>query len=250
MIGDPEIGPVHLVEDGQTGDRFLVYSSSGGERLDIKFEGDTLWMTQAQMAELFGRDVASISRHIRNVLDGNELDEEGNLRKVQIASSTKPITLYSLDMVISVGYRVSSKQGTLFRRWATQVLVRFAQSGFVVDKVRLKSPDNRDRIRELREIVRDLRADEANLYLELRAICALCQDYDPNLDQAREFYQRTQAKLIYAVTSHTPSEIILKRADAAKPDMGLQTWPAENIRKKDVTVSKNFPMLYLTNPLQ
>jgi hypothetical protein len=159
---------------------------------------------------------------------------------MQIASSTKPVTIYSLDMVISVGYRAQSKQATLFRRWATDKLVQFATKGFVVDVPRLKRPENRDRIRELKEFIRDIRSDEANLYRELRSICAMCQDYDPHGEESREFYKKTQAKLIYAVCSNTPAEVLKHRADANEPNMGLTTWENDNIRKADVTVSKNY----------
>jgi hypothetical protein len=232
--------PVHLIQDVDTGDRFLVYGTEKGLRLDIRFEGEMLWMTQAQIATLFGREISSISRHISNILVEGELDEHSNLQKVQIAPSTKPTTLYSLDMVISIGYRVSSIQATLFRRWATGVLVQFAKKGFVVDSLRLKAPDSADRVRELREIIRDIRSDEANVYRELRQICAMCQDYNGNSEVAREFYQRVQAKLIFAVVSHTPAEIISNRAQHSQDNMGLQTWPNDNIRKSDVSVSKNY----------
>jgi hypothetical protein len=152
----------------------------------------------------------------------------------------RQIEHYNLDAVISVGYRVSSAQATVFRRWATGILVQFAKKGFVVDAPRLKNPENVDRVAELREIIRDIRSDEANVYRELRRICSMCQDYDPATEAAREFYQRTQAKLVFAVTSHTPSELITKRADYAAENMGLQSWPNDNIRKTDVTVSKNY----------
>ncbi len=163
------------------------------------------------------------------------------MQKVHIAGSTRPVTLHSVDMVISVGYRVSSAQATLIRRWATGILVQFAAKGFVVDSQRLKSPGNADRIAELREIIRDIRADEANVYAELSRICSLCQDYDPSTPAAREFYRRTQAKLVYAVTSHTPAEIVADRARSDQPNMGLQTWPNDHVRKGDVVVvSKNY----------
>lgn len=232
--------PVKLTEDPSTGDRFLIYGTDKGIRLDIRYEGETLWMTQAQIAELFGRDQSVISRHIANVLDEGELGAESNMQKVHITGSARPVTLYSLDMVISVGYRVSSAQATLFRKWATQKLVQFATKGFVVDTPRLRDPDNADRIAELRDIIRDLRADEANVYRELRQICAMCQDYDGESEAWREFYKQTQVKLLYAVTSHTPAEIIAERADASEPDMGLRTWPGDNIRERDVAVSKNY----------
>jgi hypothetical protein len=238
-LAEADDEPVHLTEDADTGDKMLVYATAKGLRLDIRYQGETLWMTQAQIAELFGRDVSTISRHIANVFEEGELDEASSLQKVQITAG-RPAALYSLDMVISVGYRVSSAQATLFRRWSTGILVQFARKGFVVDAPRLKQPENAGRIAELREIIRDIRADEANLYSELRRICAMCRDYDPKTEAAREFYQRTQAKLVYAVTSNTPSEIVAHRADHRAENMGLLNWPQDNVRKADVVTSKNY----------
>ena len=220
LMSKIENEPIHLVEDGETGDRFLVYGTDNGIKLDIRFEGETLWMTQAQIAQLFGRDVSTISRHIANVIEEGELDEQTSLQKVQTTAG-RPATIYNLDMVISVGYRVSSAQATVFRRWATGILVQYAKKGFVVDSPRLKDPESIDRVSELREIIRDIRSDEANVYRELRRICAMCKDYDGSSNTAREFYQRTQAKLVYAVTSQTPSEIISNRADHSVENMGL-----------------------------
>ena len=231
--------PVELIEDQVTGNRFLVYNSESGLRIDVRYEGDALWMTQAQIAQLFGREVSSVSRHISNILDEGELEESTSLQKLQ-KSVGRPLTLYSLDMVISVGYRVDSKPATQFRKWATQTLVEFATKGFVVDKIRLKEPENADRIRELREVVKDIRSDEANVYRELLRICAMCSDYEGGSSQAIEFFKKMQSKLIFAVVSNTPAEVIKGRADAQEPNMGLQTWPNENIRKADVTVSKNY----------
>lgn len=231
--------PVRLVED-EAGHRFLIYGTERGVRVELRYDGEALWMTQAQMAGLFGRDVSVISRHIAKILEEGELAEESNLQFMQIARSTKPVALYSLDMVISVGYRVSSAQATLFRKWATGVLVRFATSGFVVDAERLKSPEEQDRVRELREIVRDIRASEANVYAELRRICSLCQDYEPGSAAWTEFYKRTQAKLFYAVVNQTPSEMLQARADAAAPNMGLQSWSKDDIRQSDAVIAKNY----------
>jgi hypothetical protein len=239
-IDDPAEGPVRLVEDADTGDRFLIYGTDRGIRVELRYEGDGLWMTQAQIADLFGRDVSVISRHIANVLEEGELPEEGNLHFLQIARSTKPVALYSLDVIISVGYRVSSTQATLFRKWATAVLVRFATRGFVVDVERLKAAAEQDRVKELREIIRDIRSSEANLYAELREICAMCQDYDPASEVARDFYRQTQAKLFYAVLNQTPSEVLIGRADASKQNMGLRVWPKTEVRQADALVAKNY----------
>ena len=235
----PDSEPVHLQEDGATGDRFLIYADGNGTHIEVTYEGNELWMTQAQLASLYGRDVSTVSRHIASILEDGELDEATSLRKAQ-TSHGRPATLYSLDMVISVGYRVASKQATLFRKWATDKLVQFATKGFVIDATRLKNPNYRDRVAELKEIIRDIRADEANVYRELRSICAMCQDYDGQSEIWHDFYRNTQAKLIFAVCSNTPAEVLKARANASEPNMGLQTWPNDNIRKADVGVSKNF----------
>lgn len=232
-------GPVELIEDPYTGDRFLIYGTEHGAQVELRYQGDTLWMTQAQIAEAFGRDVSVVSRHIFNILQEGELAEEGNLQKVQI-TRFKPTVLYSLDMVISVGYRVNSTQATMFRQWATEKLVRFATQGFVIDADRLKDPAARGRLAELREIIRDIRSDEKNVYRELREICAMCQDYAGDSEAWREFYRKTQAKLMWAVTSETPSEIVFNRVDVRQPDMGLQSWSHDRIRKSDAGVAKNY----------
>lgn len=231
--------PVRLQEDETTGDRFLIYGDQAGARIEIQYEGDRLWMTQAQIAELFGRDRSTITKHINNIIEEGELEEATSVQKLH-KSQGRPVAIYSLDMVISVGYRVASKQATLFRRWATDILVQFATKGFVVDSPRLKGAGNRDRIAELKEIIRDIRSDEANVYRELRSICSLCQDYDGRSGAWQEFYRNTQAKIVHAVCSHTPAEILKSRADATEPNMGLRSWPNENIRKADVGVSKNY----------
>lgn len=234
-----DLEPVHLQEDESTGDRFLVYGDGASLHVEVSYVGDRLWMTQAQIAGLFGRDVSTISRHIASILEEGELDEQTSLQKVQTTLG-RPATLYSLDMVISVGYRVASKPATLFRKWATDKLAQFATKGFVIDAPRLKSPENRDRIAELKEVIRDIRSDEANVYRELRSICAMCQDYDGSSDAWHTFFRNTQAKLIYAVCSDTPAGLLQSRADSSKPNMGLTNWPNENIRKSDVTVSKSY----------
>lgn len=238
--------PVHLQEDEATGSRFLIYGDGTGIHIELNYEGDQLWMNQAQAAELFGVSVSSISRHIANIYEEGELDRAATFAEIETVrveggrQVARTIEHYSLDMIISVGYRVSSKRATMFRKWATEKLVQFATKGFVVDAPRLKNPENRDRIKELRDIIRDIRSDEANIYRELRSICAMCQDYDGQSPEWHEFYKNTQAKLVYAVCSNTPAEVIRLRADAKQPNMGLRTWPKENIRKADVAISKSY----------
>lgn len=238
--------PVHLDENESTGDRFLIYGTDSGVKIELRYEGDTLWLTQPQIAELFGVTRQSVNAHMNNIYEQGELDRSATCKEIlQVRDEggrevSRKTLIHNLDGIIAVGYRVSTKQGTLFRRWATEKLVQFATRGFVIDAPRLKNPDQQDRIAELRDIIRDIRSDEANVYRELKTICAMCQDYDGGSDEWQTFYKNTQAKLVYAICSNTPAEVIRTRADARSENMGLQTWPNDNIRKSDTLVSKNY----------
>lgn len=235
--------PLPLSEDPDTGDRFLIYATESGIKIDLRVDGDTFWGSQSQMAEAFGVTRQNISLHLQNIFKEGELVESAVCKEsLRTAGDGKTYStkVYDLNAIISVGYRVGGKLGTTFRVWATDKLFRYLSKGFVVDVQRLKDPGNYDRVAELREIVRDIRAAEANVYAELRRICALCQDYDPQSEAARHFYARMQAKLFWAVTSHTPSEIVFGRVSAVKPNVGLKTWVKDDIRQSDVLVAKNF----------
>jgi hypothetical protein len=238
--------PVRLIEDAESGDRFLIYGSDSGVRVELRYQGEALWMTQAQMADLFGVDVRTVNEHLVNIYAEGELNDEATIRNFRIVHAegsrnvSRIIRHYTLDAVISVGYRVSSRQATLFRIWATDKLVQFATKGFVVDVERLKDPASQDRFAELREIIRDIRASEANVYAELRRILAICQDYDPKSRVCANFFASFQNKLHYAVTHQTAAELIVVRADATQPNMGRTSWPKADIRKSDVAVAKNY----------
>lgn len=237
-----KLEPVRLVEN-EAGDRVLIYQGAKGTRIELRYDGDTLWLSQTQMSELFGVLPATISYHLKNIFTEGELTADSSIKESLSQAADKrirPINLYNLDAIISVGYRVSSAQGTAFRRWATGVLVQFALKGFVVDTPRLKAPGAQDRVAELRDIIRDIRAAEANMYAELRRICSMCEDYDPKSNAAREFYTRMQAKLYWAVTTQTPSMLLVERADGEAPNMGLQAWEKDEIRKADAVVAKNY----------
>lgn len=237
--------PVRLTE-GETGDRFLIYGTDRGVKVELRYAGESLWATQDQMAAIFGVDRTSVTKHLKNIYDEGELDpsatceETSQVRKEGAREVVRRRPIYNLNAIISVGYRVGSKQGTMFRIWATDTLVQFATKGFVIDAERLKNPEEHDRVRELREIVRDIRGDEANVYREVRRICAMCQDYGDKSAAWREFYARMQAKLMWAITSHTPAMIVVERADAAADNMGLRTWPKDAIRKQDALIAKNY----------
>jgi hypothetical protein len=223
--------PVHLIEDAETGDHILIYGTEKGTRLELRYEGETLWMNQPQMAELFGVSRQSVNAHLINIYEDGELDREATCKEIlQVQDEggrevNRKTLIHNLDAIIAVGYRVSSKQGTTFRRWATDKLVQFATKGFVIDAEQLKSPAARDRVAELKEIIRDIRSDEANVYRELRSICAMCCDYDAKSPVWHGFYAHTQAKLMYAVTTHTPSEMVISRANADHENMGLSVCP-------------------------
>lgn len=242
----PAIEPVRLVEDEETGDRFLMYAGADGARVELRFEGETLWLSQAQISDLFGVSVPTVSEHLKHIYAEGELEEGPSVRDFRTVRAEggrqvgRTIKAYNLDAIISVGYRVGSKQGTLFRRWATDKLVQFATKGWVVDARRLRDPAAHDHFTELRKLIQDIRASEANVYAELRRILSMCQDYDPRSKASQNFFAHFQNKLHFAVTSHTAAEIKRKRADAAEPNMGLVTWIGEEIRQTDVTVAKNY----------
>lgn len=247
LRSDSNMEPVHLTEDEETGDRFLLYSTEDGAKVQLQYEGDDLWMTQPQMASLFGVTRQNINLHLNNIYSDGELDKAAtckNSLQVRMEGErevTRTIPIYNLDAIISVGYRVSSKQGTLIRKWATDKLVQFATKGFVVDVERLKSPENSDHFQELRELIRDIRASEANVYKEVRRICALCSDYHDLTEQEKNaFFATVQNKLHYAVAGMTGAEIRMERADASKSNMGLTAWTGDYPTQKDVFTAKNF----------
>ena len=239
---DATKSPLPLIED-DTGDRFLVYAADGGIRVELKVDGETFWATQRQIADAFGTTPQNITMHLQNVFKDGELVEAAVCKEsLHTGRDGKryPTKFYDLNAVISVGYRVGGKLGTAFRLWATDKLFHYLTKGFVVDVKRLRNSDEPDRISELREIVRDIRASEANVYAELKRICALCQDYDPQSSEAREFYTHMQAKIYWATISRTPSMVIKDRAGADAPNMGPRTWSKQDILQADARVAKNF----------
>ncbi len=237
--------PLSVIEDGETGNRFVVYTTRNGVELECRFDGEAPWFSQKDLASMFGVAVPTINEHVQRFMSDGELDAS-TIRDFLIVRTEgartveRSIEHYGLDVAFYVGYRVNSVEGKLFRRWATAMLVQLATKGFVVNQRMLKGGENAERIRELRGIIQDIRSDEANLYAEVKSICAMCQDYDPKSEAARTFYQRMQVRLFYAVTSHTPSAAIAGRADASQPNMGLQTWRGDRLLQEDALVAKNY----------
>lgn len=223
-------------------DKFILYTTEDGKAaIKLYADNNTVWLNQAQMAELFQKDISTISRHIANIFDEGELVEKSNLHFMQIANSDKPVAFYSLDVVLAVGFRVRSVRGTQFRKWANTTLKEYLQKGFVLDKDRLKNPDGRpDYFDELLEEIRDIRASEKRFYQKLRDLFALSSDYIPSDMDTQMFFAQTQNKLIYGVTGMTAAEIVSTRANCEKPNMGLTNWEGKVVRKKDIYTAKNY----------
>ena len=220
----------------------IIYNTADG-KAEIKLYADngTVWLTQAQIAELFTKNISTISRHIANIFDENEIEEKSNLRFMQIANSDKPVALYSLDVILAVGFRVRSPRGTQFRQWANNTLKEYLQKGFILDKDRLKNPDGRpDYFDELLEQIRDIRASEKRFYQKLRDLFALSSDYKVTEKATNLFFADTQNKLLIGVTRKTAAEIIATRANADAPNMALTSWSGSIVRKADIIVAKNY----------
>lgn len=203
-----------------------------------------VWLNQMQMAQLFATSKQTISYHINNILKDKELSKDSVVKEfLTTASDGKPYSVehYSLNMVLAVGYRIKGVRGTQFRQWATRNLSEFLVKGFIIDTDRLKNPDGRpDYFDELLNKIRDIRASEKRFYQKLRDLFALSSDYDATDKATQMFYAETQNKLLYAVTSHTAAELIVARADADKPNMGLTSWKGSIVRKQDIIIAKNY----------
>lgn len=195
----------------------LIYTTKDGStKVDVTFDKDTVWLSKAQMAELFQRDRSVISRHIKNVFLEGELPETGNVQNMHIANSDKPVDFYSLDVIISVGYRVKSQRGVQFRIWATNILKEYMKKGFAMDDERLKELGGGGYFKELLERIRDIRASEKVFYRQVLEIYATSIDYDPKDEISIEFFKKVQNKIHYAIHGETAAEVIYHRADAEK----------------------------------
>lgn len=219
----------------------IIYSTEDGlANIETTFDGDTVWLSKAQMAELFQRDRSVISKHIKNIFEEGELTKEGNVQILHIANSDKPVEFYNLDVIISVGYRVKSKRGTQFRIWATNILKEFMRKGFALDDDRLKNLGGGGYFKELLERIRDIRASEKVFYRQVLEIYATSIDYDPKAEISIKFFKRVQNKIHYAIHGQTASEVIYTRADAEKEFMGLTTFRGNQPTLKEAVVAKNY----------
>ena len=226
-------------------ENLILYTSDDGKSTVSLFERDgSVWLNQLQMAELFATSKPNISIHIANVLKDRELDANTVVKDyLTTASDGKSyhIKYYSLEMIMAVGYRVRSVRGVQFRQWATRHLTEYLRKGFVIDDERLKNPDGRpDYFDELLARIRDIRASEKRFYQKVRDLFALCVDYDATDKATQMFYAITQNKLLYAITGQTAAEIVMARAKADEPNMGLTSWKGKVVRKQDVIIAKNY----------
>ena len=236
----------NLVPEEDRGDIVIYQTEDGGTKIDVRFEGETVWLTQQQMAELFGSSRTNIVEHIQHIYEEGELDEESTCRKFRQVRDeggrqvSREIPHYNLDMIISLGYRVKSKIATHFRRWATERLKEYMLKGFTMDDERLKELGGGNYWKELLARIRDIRSSEKVMYRQVLDLYATSVDYDPNSAESIAFFKMVQNKLHYAAHGHTAAEVIYERADADKPFMGLTSFSGDFPTAKDIGIAKNY----------
>ena len=230
----------------------LIYQSQDGKtKLEVTLENETLWLSQKQLCELFGKSKSTISEHIKAIFEDEELEKNSTVRNYRTVQKEgnreveRDIEYYNLDMIIALGFKVRSRSGVQFRKWANSILKEYIVKGFAMDDERLKNPpvansNVPDHFDELIERIRDIRASERRMYLRVREIFTLASDYDPSWSETTRFFQHIQNKLHYAVTHKTAAELIASRVDATKPNMGITCIDEEQIKSTDVTVAKNY----------
>ena len=231
---------------------FLLYQTEDGRtRVECRFLDETLWLSQAGIAELFQVKVPTVNEHLKKLYAEGEIRPEATIRQYLMVRQegrrqvNRHIDHYNLDAILAVGYRVRSPRGTQFRRWATERLREYLVKGFTLDDERLRNPPVAgsavpDRFDELLERIRDIRASERRMYLRVREIFAMAADYPPSLPETTEFFQVIQNKLHFTVTGKTAAELIAQRANSGLPNMGLTAWKSGSVQKADVKVAKNY----------
>jgi hypothetical protein len=230
------------------GELILYQAEDGRTRIQVRFDQGSIWLSQAQIADLYQTSVPNVIQHIQNVLEEKELRAEATTKDylvVRIEGARKvrrEVQHYNLDMVLAIGYRVRSERGTAFRQWATSRLSEYLVKGFTMDDERLKNPGAGapDYFDELLERIRDIRSSEKRMYLKVRDIFALATDYRAESPETHEFFRIIQNKLHWAATGKTAPQLIAERVDHRKPNMGLTSWKGAKVRKTDVTIAKNY----------
>jgi hypothetical protein len=225
----------------------ILYSSSDGQvRLHLRVDGETVWLNQLEIAELFQTSKQNVSLHAKNIFEDGELNSQATVKEsltVQTEADRqvrRRIVNYNLDLILAIGYRVRSPRGVQFRQWASEHLKAFLRKGFVIDDERLKNPGGWDYFDELLARIREIRASEKRFYQKVRDLFALSSDYQVREQETALFFAEVQNKLLFATTGHTAAELVLERADASQPNMALTTWSGSRVRKQDVIVAKNY----------
>jgi virulence protein-like protein len=230
----------------------LIYQSGNGKvKLDVMLENETIWLSQKQLCELYGKSKSTISEHIKAIFDDEELEPSSTVRNFRTVQKEgdrdiqRDTQYYNLDMIIALGFKVRSRSGVQFRKWANSTLKEYIIKGFAIDDDRLKNPvisdvKAPDYFDELLHRIKDIRASEKRVYLRIKEIFKLAGDYDPSWSETTKFFSRIQNKLHFAITHQTAAEIIHSRADATKPNMGITAIEKENIKSTDVVVAKNY----------
>lgn len=230
------------------GDVLIYQNEKGDTKVDVYYINDTVWMTQKQIAALYDKSVKTISMHIKNIYDDEELFTKSTFQYHEIVQSegtraiSRKINLYNLDMILAIGYRVRSSVGNQFRNWASSILKEYMKKGFAMNDERLKNPERfgQDYFDELLERIRDIRASEKRFYQKVRDIYALAVDYNKDATETKNFFANVQNKLLYSVTGMTAAELIVHRASADKDNMGLTSFKGAVVRKADIEIAKNY----------
>ena len=226
----------------------ILYTTDDGKsQIQLRAEDQTVWLSQREVAELFDVSTDNVGLHLKNIYEDGELSREATAEESSVVQTEgtrqvqRPVTLYNLDAILAVGYRVRSPRGVQFRRWASTVLKEYLVKGFVMDDERLKNPDGRpDYFDEMLARIRDIRASEKRFYQKVRDLFALAADYDKTDEATQTFFATVQNLLLYAVTQKTAAELIVSRANPADPHFGLLTWKGAQVRKQDIVVAKNY----------
>ena len=229
-----------FLNDENKGDIVIYQSESGETKIDVRFQDETVWLTQAQLCELYQSSKANVSEHIKNIFEEGELEQSAVVRKIRTTAAdgkTYAVNHYNLDMIISLG---KSSIATQFRRWATERLKEYMIKGFAMDDERLKNLGGGSYWKELLDRIRDIRSSEKVMYRQVLDLYATSVDYDPKSAESVAFFKMVQNKLHYAAHGHTAAEVIFERADAEKPFMGLTAFSGDFPTAKDITVAKNY----------
>jgi hypothetical protein len=244
-VSDENPLPPPLPPEG-TGQLVLYRTEDGRTRINVRLIGESVWLTLNQIADLFQRDKSVISKHIKNIFETGELDPDRTVAKFATVqteggrSVTREIEFYRLEVILAVGYRVKSARGTQFRQWATAQLQQYLVKGFAMDDERLKQAGGGNYFDELLARIRDIRSSERVFWRKVLDIYATSVDYDPGAEASQKFFAVVQNKMHWAAHGHTAAEVIVRRADSAKPNMGLTTWAGSRPRREDVGIAKNY----------